>query len=328
MRNGLLTTYAGAVRPEWIDPNGHMNVAYYTLTFDHATSGLYDVLGLGYGDIARTDRSVFAVETHLVYLRELREGEPIGFATQLLGHDDKRLHYYHEMIQPEEGVLAATSENIGVHVDMTVRPLGRLPGRREDQDRGPYGRAQGAAPAETGGTGDFSRRWVAGVMRATLLIVLGLALALGPGAALADCTDLPEPGVDWKRCHMDRRDLQGVDLSDAKLRDASFARTDLSDSILVGADAFRAKFLSADLSNANLEGARLAEADLTKADLSGASLRDANLRRARLYRANLRGADLTGAQMKKAELLDADLSGATWIDGERVCAEGSIGRCR
>ncbi len=121
MRNGLLSTYAGAVRPEWIDPNGHMNVAYYTLTFDHATSGLYDVLGLGYGDIARTDRSVFAVEIHLVYLRELREGEPIAFATQLLGHDDKRLHYYHEMIQPEEGVLAATSENIGVHVDMTVR---------------------------------------------------------------------------------------------------------------------------------------------------------------------------------------------------------------
>ncbi len=121
MRNGLLPTYADTVRPEWIDPNGHMNVAYYALTFDHATTGLYDTLGLGFDDIARTDRSVFAVETHFVYLRELREGEPMAFATQLLGHDEKRLHYYHEMIQPEEGVLAATSENIGVHVDMTAR---------------------------------------------------------------------------------------------------------------------------------------------------------------------------------------------------------------
>ena len=26
-------------------------------------------------------------------------------------------------------------------------------------------------------------------------------------------------------------------------------------------------------------------------------------------------------------LRNADLSGATWIDGERICAEGSIGRC-
>jgi uncharacterized protein YjbI with pentapeptide repeats len=36
---------------------------------------------------------------------------------------------------------------------------------------------------------------------------------------------------------------------------------------------------------------------------------------------------LSGAQLKGADLLEADLSGATWIDGKRVCADGSIGRC-
>ena len=39
-------------------------------------------------------------------------------------------------------------------------------------------------------------------------------------------------------------------------------------------------------------------------------------------------ARLDGAQLEEADLSKADLTGATWIDGKRVCAEGSIGKCR
>jgi len=35
------------VKPEWIDYNGHMNVAYYVLAFDHAIDDFYGRLGLG-----------------------------------------------------------------------------------------------------------------------------------------------------------------------------------------------------------------------------------------------------------------------------------------
>ena len=28
--------FQGEVKPEWIDPNGHMNLAYYMVLFDHA----------------------------------------------------------------------------------------------------------------------------------------------------------------------------------------------------------------------------------------------------------------------------------------------------
>ena len=49
---------------------------------------------------------------------------------------------------------------------------------------------------------------------------------------------------------------------------------------------------------------------------------------ARLVSANLRGADLTGAKLRGTEFFRADLSGATWVDGTRVCAEGSISFCR
>jgi len=37
----------GAVLPEWIDANGHMNLAYYVVLFDQATDLLYDALGVG-----------------------------------------------------------------------------------------------------------------------------------------------------------------------------------------------------------------------------------------------------------------------------------------
>ena len=35
------------VNGEWIDYNGHMNLAYYVLAFDHATDAFFDHLGLG-----------------------------------------------------------------------------------------------------------------------------------------------------------------------------------------------------------------------------------------------------------------------------------------
>ena len=36
----------GKVLPEWIDVNGHMNVAYYVLVFDRAIDVLWERLGI------------------------------------------------------------------------------------------------------------------------------------------------------------------------------------------------------------------------------------------------------------------------------------------
>ncbi|MEM1399656.1 MAG: pentapeptide repeat-containing protein, partial [Pseudomonadota bacterium] len=59
----------------------------------------------------------------------------------------------------------------------------------------------------------------------------------------------------------------------------------------------------------------------------GADLTEADMRNARLVGADLRDADLSGARLSGADLRNADLSGATWVDGERVCREGSTGQC-
>lgn len=155
-----------------------------------------------------------------------------------------------------------------------------------------------------------------------------ISLLLLAGGAEAACTDPAAPGVNWQDCFHDGRPFDGVNLEGAVLQDAHFARSDLSGSNMKAVDGRRAKFFSATMVNVDLSDADLANADFTKADLSGASFRGADLEKALFYRSVLRGADFTGAELKGADFLFADLSGAIWIDGKKVCAEGSRSRCK
>ena len=76
------------VRPEWCDYNGHMNLAFYVLVFDHATDAFWNTLGIGLDYRDRTNNSTFGVESHITYDREVLEGDEVRCTTQLLGFDD------------------------------------------------------------------------------------------------------------------------------------------------------------------------------------------------------------------------------------------------
>lgn len=104
---------------------------------------------------------------------------------------------------------------------------------------------------------------------------------------------------------LEKRDFQGVNLSEQILSGA-----DLS-----GADLSEAKLERTVLERANLTGVNFRKADLCKADLRRAELIWANLREANLQGANLRGADLSGADLTGANLTGADLGGAILPDG-------------
>lgn len=110
--------YRDSVAPEWIDYNGHMNVAYYVLAFDHATDRLFDYLGIGETYRRSTQHSIFALEAHVTYERELRQGDEFEVATRLVDADRKRLHIFHAMTRLKDNELSATIEVMGLHVDM------------------------------------------------------------------------------------------------------------------------------------------------------------------------------------------------------------------
>jgi acyl-CoA thioester hydrolase len=119
--------YEGEVRPEWIDHNGHMNLAYYTVLFDYATDLMFAELGLGLDYRQRTDLGTFVTETHNRYERELLVGEKVRVAIQIIAVDDKRLHLAHEMFRLADGERAATQELIFIHVDLKQRRVTPFP---------------------------------------------------------------------------------------------------------------------------------------------------------------------------------------------------------
>lgn len=123
--------YSGfVVLPAYIDPNGHMNVGYYSVLFDKALDLPWDMLGLGSAGIQATGRSSFALETHVTYQHELHEADPLDFTFQLIDFDAKRIHYFMAMLHARERWLAATSESISICIDMTTRRSATWPDDR------------------------------------------------------------------------------------------------------------------------------------------------------------------------------------------------------
>lgn len=115
------------VLPEWLDYNGHMNVAYFVMIFDHGTDAFYPLIGLGKPYRQRTGKSTFAVDTYITYQKELSVNEEVKVTTQLLGFDEKRVHYFHTMWHVEKGVQMATLEQLAVHVNLTTRKVEPMP---------------------------------------------------------------------------------------------------------------------------------------------------------------------------------------------------------
>ena len=116
-----IRTSEDAVRPEWIDYNGHMNVAYYTMAFDRALDEVYDALGIGEGLVLSHRMGPMALQSHVHFLGELVEGSRFACDVRLLDADAKRVHCFAEMLDLGRGGLAATLETLSVNVDLDAR---------------------------------------------------------------------------------------------------------------------------------------------------------------------------------------------------------------
>ncbi|WID97737.1 thioesterase family protein [Bosea vestrisii] len=115
------------VETQWIDYNGHLNMAYYHVLFDRAVDEVFSLVGLNQDYVETRKASFFSAECHVLYKRELTASDLVRVTAQLIAFDDKRLHYYLEMRHASEGWLASTSENLSLHVDLTDRKVTPFP---------------------------------------------------------------------------------------------------------------------------------------------------------------------------------------------------------
>ncbi|MFF0589285.1 thioesterase family protein [Streptomyces sp. NPDC003781] len=120
-----LPLFRSTVRPEWIDYNGHMSEAFYVLVFGHATDELMTGTGLDPAYRESTGRSLYTVESHVRFLREVPVDAQLAVRTRVLGAAARKVRFTHEMYvvsAPEsepapDAVPVATTELLGVHVD-------------------------------------------------------------------------------------------------------------------------------------------------------------------------------------------------------------------
>src|SRR3954449_3912526 len=115
------------IEPQWIDYNGHLNMAYYNVMFDRAIDELWLKLGIGPGYMKQRHGSTFTAECHVRYLREIHLGDPVQVAILLVAADEKRLHTFEELRHATEGWLSATAENMTGHIDMGARETAPFP---------------------------------------------------------------------------------------------------------------------------------------------------------------------------------------------------------
>ena len=67
--------YRTAIAAEWIDYNGHVRDAYYALILSYASDALMERLGMDVAYRAATGNTLYTVEMHIHYLREIHHSD-------------------------------------------------------------------------------------------------------------------------------------------------------------------------------------------------------------------------------------------------------------
>ena len=108
---------------EWIDYNGHMNMAYYVLIFDQAWENILNKFQMGGEKAEESKRTTMVVETRTTYDSEVKEGDEVEVYFSYFDHDKKRLHLKCEMYEKKTKKLSATMENLSLYIDLDKRKV-------------------------------------------------------------------------------------------------------------------------------------------------------------------------------------------------------------
>lgn len=123
----ILLSGVHTVDESWIDLYGHMNMVRYVALFDEVGYALMEHWGLGETYTRDEGFGLFVVDVAVHYRRELRVGTPLQVALRLLDADDKRLLSLLEIRRADDGTVAATMEQLSIHVDLRTRKVTPFP---------------------------------------------------------------------------------------------------------------------------------------------------------------------------------------------------------
>jgi acyl-CoA thioester hydrolase len=117
--------YSTAIAAEWIDYNGHLRDAYYGLIVSRAADALMDRLGIDEAYRKRTLCTLYTLEMHIHFLREVKKSSTVEVAVRILASDQKRIHAAFDLRCAGAPDVVATAEQMLLHVHQ-----GETPGTR------------------------------------------------------------------------------------------------------------------------------------------------------------------------------------------------------
>jgi len=116
----LSITYKGVVYPWHCDHMGHMNVMWYVGKFDEATWHLAGMWGVTNAYMNKENRGMVAGEQRIIYKRELMAGALVTVRSGVIEVGEKKIKFFHEMLNEETQEVAAITFLTGIHIDTII----------------------------------------------------------------------------------------------------------------------------------------------------------------------------------------------------------------
>ena len=113
---------------DWIDYNGHMNVAFYTLAFDKSLDVfLEDTLGVGETHALENKQGPFVLQAHYHYLNEMSLDEKFNVRLLVVDCDEKRMHLCLDIFSQNKDKVIAVAEKVLINVNLKIRKTENYP---------------------------------------------------------------------------------------------------------------------------------------------------------------------------------------------------------
>ena len=110
----------GKVKEDWIDYNGHMNMAYYVQCFEESSDFLLEHMDLGYRYAIEEQKGVFVIKCEINYRKEINLHENFIISLEELVCKGKKLIVGLKMLN-ENNETIADYKILNLNVDLETK---------------------------------------------------------------------------------------------------------------------------------------------------------------------------------------------------------------
>lgn len=110
----------GTVKEDWIDYNGHMNMAYYVQCFEESSDFLLEHMDLGYRYAIEEQKGVFVIKCEINYRKEINLHENFIISLEELECKGKKLIVGLKMLN-ENNEIIADYKILNLNVDLETK---------------------------------------------------------------------------------------------------------------------------------------------------------------------------------------------------------------